>query len=238
MDFFNNLQERINWTGHLEIWPNRDVNWEKKRQQLFERYREWSKAIACKMYGRSISKDVELKDMEQYASIGLLEAIERYDPAYGVPFKAFAQKRIRGEVLNNIHRYSESSSQYAYKKHIEEDRLEKLQQQDLSASSEEAVISSILELAVGFLLEDETAQNNSLVLAGQSYNSVEFAHLHHRIWQYMECLSDVEQNILILHYRKLISFSDIAVQLGFTVGRVSQLHKQALKTLRNKLSWK
>ncbi|UAA37580.1 sigma-70 family RNA polymerase sigma factor [Paraneptunicella aestuarii] len=237
MDFLQNQKMTINWVGHIDVWPARDCDWENSRAQLFERYQEWSKAIARKIYSRSLGKDLELKDMEQYASIGLLEAIERYEPSFGVPFKSFAKKRIRGEVLNHLYRFSESANQYQCKKQILEERLEKLQLADSSKSPAEAIIDNIVELAVGFLLEHDDAHNSEMVLNGQRYNTVEFAHLHTRIWHYMDCLTDVEREILDMHYQKINSFSDIAMHLNLTVGRVSQLHKQALKKLRHKLSW-
>lgn len=251
---------QFNWIGHLDEWPVRDGDWQQKRQQVFERYKEWSRAIARKTYRTSVNKDMELADMEHYASVGLLESIERYKPELGVPFKAYAHKRIRGEILNHLSRFSEYGNQQAQKHQLMQERLSLIQggylpdvelqtvsqaasqnasekaSQKASLSAEESLVASIIDLAVGFLLE-EPQEAKELVVGGQSYNSVEFAHFHEKTWQYMDCLPEIEKHILLLHYQKHTSFSDISQRLGLSSGRVSQLHKKALSALKQRLSW-
>ena len=43
-------------------------------------------------------------DMIQEGTVGLIEAVERYDPGRGVRFSTFATYRIRGRILNALHR--------------------------------------------------------------------------------------------------------------------------------------
>jgi len=43
-------------------------------------------------------------DLFQYGILGLLKALERFDPEQGVPFKAFVYKRIQGEVIDAMRR--------------------------------------------------------------------------------------------------------------------------------------
>ncbi len=47
---------------------------------------------------------ISLEDLEAYGWVGLLEAKKRFNPAYGVKFKTFAQHRIRGEILDQLGR--------------------------------------------------------------------------------------------------------------------------------------
>src|SRR2546428_1831490 len=48
--------------------------------------------------------DVMLMDMLQEGTVGLIEAVERFDPTRAVRFSTFATYRIRGRVLNSLRR--------------------------------------------------------------------------------------------------------------------------------------
>src|SRR5947208_16904921 len=45
---------------------------------------------------------LEAEDLISYGMIGLINAIDRYDPSRGVRFEAFASVRIRGAVIDQL----------------------------------------------------------------------------------------------------------------------------------------
>ncbi len=49
-------------------------------------------------------REAIVMDMIQEGTVGLIEAVERYDPDRGVRFSTFATYRIRGRILNALHR--------------------------------------------------------------------------------------------------------------------------------------
>lgn len=76
----------------VERWhEDRDTN---ARDELFERYLP----LARKLAARYSNPHEPLEDLVQVASVGLLGAIDRFDPARGVHFPAFAIPTILGEL--------------------------------------------------------------------------------------------------------------------------------------------
>jgi RNA polymerase sigma factor for flagellar operon FliA len=53
---------------------------------------------------RASSQYLDVRDFESAGVIGLISAIERFDPDRGVPFEAYARIRIRGEILEEVRR--------------------------------------------------------------------------------------------------------------------------------------
>ena len=70
------------------------------RLRLIEAYQP----LVFKLVMQIRPPDVVLMDMLQEGTIGLIEAVERFDPARGVRFSTFATYRIRGRVLNSLRR--------------------------------------------------------------------------------------------------------------------------------------
>src|SRR5262245_59164506 len=54
--------------------------------------------------GRVVPSHVELSELVSVGVLGLMEAAERYQPALGVPFDAFARRRIHGAMLDALRR--------------------------------------------------------------------------------------------------------------------------------------
>src|SRR4051794_38625496 len=90
------LWERFRRTGDSSL-----------RAQLIERYLHLARG-AAKRYFRLRSDDfVPFMDYLQYARIGLVEAIDDYDPGRAASFETYSSYRIRGALLNGLGRESE-----------------------------------------------------------------------------------------------------------------------------------
>jgi len=68
------------------------------REELVRRYLSFAKGLAMRYRGASESPD----DLIQVASLGLLNAIDRFDPERGTPFAAFAAPTILGELKRHF----------------------------------------------------------------------------------------------------------------------------------------
>ncbi len=79
------------------LWAERDRN-PRAREELLNRYLAYAKSIAMKFRGQAESLD----DLVQVASLGLVNAVNRYDPSRGIPFVAFASPTITGELKRHF----------------------------------------------------------------------------------------------------------------------------------------
>jgi RNA polymerase sigma-B factor len=82
-----------------ELWRRfADTRDQRAREQLVERNMAFAKRLALRYRGASESFD----DLLQVANLGLLNAIDRYDPERGIPFTAFASPTILGELKRHF----------------------------------------------------------------------------------------------------------------------------------------
>jgi RNA polymerase sporulation-specific sigma factor len=72
----------------------------RSRARLIESYQPLVFKVAMHLRLR----EAIVMDMIQEGTVGLIEAVERYDPGRGVRFSTFATYRIRGRILNALHR--------------------------------------------------------------------------------------------------------------------------------------
>ena len=208
------------------------------RYRLFDRYLPLTKSLARRHFREQGRGDVELHDLIQWGSAGLLEAIDRFDPGRGVPFSAFARKRITGSIRDGLSQASEFRSQMAlYRRHRAE-RMRSLSGERPPARELEESFASFAELvvglAVGFLIEDGLSEEQARETNG--YESLVWQETVEAVRTVVDELPERERFILRGHYEGAMGFDQLARTLGITKGRVSQIHKAALGLLRKRLS--
>lgn len=217
-------------------WHSFDLNRdEKSRHLLFQTYYQWACLETRQWQRKLFVAGLEAADFTQYAAIGLLEAIDNFDPKLDIEFVHFARFRIKGAILNEVFRFSERSSQlaairrakFAYSNDIEK-KLNPL----------DTLILHIEQMAAGFLLQDAAQENPRQWLMGRQYCSAEFSLLKARLLQQLISLDEPIQSLMILHYQLDWNFQQIAEELGLSKGRISQLHKSALEQIQQQISVK
>jgi len=86
----------IGLSKEIDLWPRRDEP--AVRAELANRFLAFAKSIAVRYRGKAETLD----DLVQVASVGLMNAIERFDPDKGIPFVAFASPTIHGELKRHF----------------------------------------------------------------------------------------------------------------------------------------
>lgn len=211
------------------------------REQLLGLHMPYARVVAASYYARRFSDDVEFGDYLQYASVGLLEAMDRYDPARGVQFRTFAARRMHGAILNGLQRLTEKHQQIAARQRLRAERLQDVRElagaEAAAPNAPEQLMRIVAEAGIG-LAVCWMLEGTAMVDAGASagtlhfYEGAQLRQLRQRLAEAVERLPPQERTVIRHHYLQDVPFDRIAAELQLTKGRISQIHKQALLHLR------
>lgn len=207
------------------------------RETLARHYLAYARALAAQIYRRRITDELEFDEYLQFATVGMMESLDRFDPSHGVLFKTFATRRIVGAILSGVAALSERQQQLTLRRRVAGERTASLYAELPAEDNPELILRELASvgvgLALGFILE-----GTGMVKGGEearpdnTYAQLELKQFQERIVHVVKKLTAREEEVVRLHYFHGSSFDDIAERLGLSKGRISQLHKQALSRLR------
>ena len=209
------------------------------RGRLIERYMPFARMLAAKLYAKRVIREAEFDDYRHWGIEGLIEAIDRFDPAHGAPFEPFASRRIVGSILNRVDSLSDKAAQISMRARIKRERAQSVAESISLGTDTTTLFNRLAEIAVGLalglMLEDTgmIQPSEEATTKPDVYCSIELEQLRKRIHALVEMLPTRERSLIKYHYYFSFSFEQIAEHLSITKGRVSQLHRQALKRLRD-----
>jgi RNA polymerase sigma factor for flagellar operon FliA len=222
----------------LQLWQEKNRGDDgTARAVLIERYLPLARQIAARLYRNRPDNDVPFEDYYQHGSVGLLEAVNRFDETQGVAFSTFATHRIRGAILNGLETATERRRQTAF---LRRNRRQRVESVDQSASDGDElpfreIVDLTVMLAIGFLIEDSgvgsVSEAKNAPLEAQALDEVK-----QTVRGAVEALPPRERIVLSYHYFHYVGFTELAEQLEISKGRVSQIHKRALERIREHLS--
>jgi RNA polymerase sigma factor for flagellar operon FliA len=219
------------------------------RERLIERYLPLARSAAARFYRLRSDDSVPFEDYLQYARIGLVEAIDDYDPGREASFETYSSYRIRGAVLNGLGRESEVAAQRSFWRTRSQERAESspvsgapvLLSEEAETFVDEVSVDELAPpaaanpLALGFLLEHDGEDVADEAVQANPHAAVEQVELLTLIGIALEKLPARERELIRRHYFEQCEFRVIATELAVSAGRVSQLHAQALLRIRELL---
>lgn len=212
------------------------------RACLLTHYLPFARIMAAKLYANRTFAGVEFDDYLQYARVGLLEALDRFDTGRGFKFETYAARRIQGAILNGLEAYSEMHEQAAARKRIVQQRVGSLSEtagQNAVAPADlfGHLAAMAIGLAIGFVLDNSGMyQEQEAQYHDNTYAGVELRQLRMRLKMLVETLPQRQRQVIQYHYQQQLPFEEIAGMLQVTRGRIAQLHKEALLRLRDVLA--
>ena len=220
------------------------------RDILFEENTGLIYSVAKRFLGRG----VEMEDLCQIGSIGLLKAIDKFDPSFEVCFSTYAVPMILGEVKrylrdNNSIRVSRSLRDTAYKAIYTRENLLKKQSKEptlceiakeLGVSKEEiAYALDAIQSPVSLYEPVYTDGGDPLYVMDQlsdKKNSEEHWVEDLSLGEAMQRLPDRERRIIDMRFFEGKTQTEVAEEIHISQAQVSRLEKSALKSMKHYLS--
>lgn len=207
------------------------------RERLIEHYLPFARMIAAKLYGKRHCEEFEFDDYLQFATIGLMECVDRFDPKSAAQFTTFAVKRINGCVLDGIERLSERQQQINTHQRLilERSKLvgEAVKENSRHGSVFERLAEIAVSLALGHILDDSSLRPDAeLAQPDNQYRNIELRQLRDHLLELVEELPERERLLIKYNYFNHMAFDTVAQYWGVSRSRIAQLHRSALDRLR------
>jgi len=202
---------------------------------------------------------LDADDLLSCGTIGLINAVDRYDPSRGSRFESFATTRIRGAVIDHLRSLNWlPRSAMARVRQMEyaianlEQRLGRPPREDEIANEaqvsparyrqmlqEAGTIVLSLDAPLGSLAQDEGITSLADLLEDERSpgpdEQVEMQETMLLLRSALEQLPERERLLLALYYREELTMKEISKIMNVSESRVCQLHMQAVLRLRNAL---
>lgn len=201
------------------------------RDRLVERYLGLVYHVAQAVERRT---GTDRDDLVSAGTVGLLQAVERFDPERGYHFSTFALRRIRGAMLDEIRRQapvSRSALTVRRRMTAARDRLECR----LGRPARAAEVALELGVEERRYLAWEADTHRTVAPLPEDMPAPEPIEVETPAWlvEALTRLPPRERKVISLSYGEELKGSAIAEVLGVTESRVSQIRNSALSRLRD-----
>jgi RNA polymerase sigma factor for flagellar operon FliA len=213
------------------------------RNRLVVQYSPLVKYVAGRMRSR-LPHSVDQDDLVSDGVLGLMDAIERFDPARGLSFQTFAVPRIRGAIIDGLRAMDFVPRSVRDKVRIVqqatialEERLGRLPEDEEIAREVGVPVQQVRDLTKQASSNHANLDDFELAdeLASAADSSVEQGDTKDSLRRVIGELGERDQVVIALYYFEGLTLAEIGRVLGVTESRISQVHSRATASLRAKL---
>jgi RNA polymerase sigma factor for flagellar operon FliA len=211
-------------------------------------------ALARRM-AATMPHSIDLSDLVQDGVIGLIDAAERFDESRGIKFETFAERRIRGAMIDALRKDAWPRGVRRVRRELEAAR-EKLR---VTLGHEPSLADLAREIGADekrlgkTIVRINTIESTSPLSCGDTVDGAQLpavlvpaeperpdlayekSEVRERVRGAIESLPAREQRVIALYYYGEVTMKEIGSELGVNESRVSQLHARALRRLRDAL---
>jgi RNA polymerase sigma factor for flagellar operon FliA len=229
------------------------------RDRLILTYAPLVKFVAGRV-GASLPSHVDEQDLVSYGLLGLIGAIERFDPGREIKFETFAMARIRGAIIDELRSLDWVPRSVRTRARQIERAIASLEKELMRAPTDEEIASklgisgeeledSLREISRSTVaaldeLWSPTGSGDQIALidtiedeSGPSPElSLEQTEVREALAEAISALPEREKLVVTLYYYEELTLREIGEVLGVTESRVSQLHTKAILRLKAHLA--
>lgn len=253
------MTETLQTIPHLDVWRvYRRDNCQDARRRLVDLHARIVKYVAGRM-AVGLPHYVEFNDLVSAGLLGLLQAIDNFDPERGIKFETYAIPRIRGAILDELRSQDWFPRSLRRKAKLLEEAYGTLEVQ-LGRPATDAEVAKRLAIDIGELdgmlgevavativsLDAESSaedSDNSTSLGDYLADSrtediekvIARREMKELIGARMAELPEKEQLVLVLYYYEELTLKEIGEILDVTESRVCQIHTRAILRLKGKI---
>ena len=239
----------------LAVEKYKSINAQDK-EDLIKSYLPLVKKVVHRLSGR-LPRDIDLREMLNSGIIGLVDALEKFDPRHETNFSTYAQFRIRGAILDSFRSQDWLPRSLRFKSHKIEQAYHLIEQKLGRPATDEEVAKEVgLEVDD---LQKMLGEVGSIVML--SFEELGFGHGEERfqadewlaskgqdplakllsgekvglIARALDRLPEKERLVISLYFYEELNLKEIGEILGVTESRASQIRSRALIRLKNYL---
>ncbi len=226
-----------------------------RREALVLQHLPQVRLIAKRIHDR-LPPRISLDDLISTGVVGLIEAVDNFDPSLNVQLKTYAERRIRGAIMDSLRELDWAPRETRKKAKVIEAAIHQVKQRLGREPAEEEIASELhlppaeyrqwlsgiqainLErLECVFMDGQECSMLRFISDDEENWPShlVERAELERILTLAIERMSKLERTILNLYYYEELNLSEISKIVGLHLSRVAQLRVQAILRLRSHL---
>jgi RNA polymerase sigma factor FliA len=215
------------------------------------------KRVALQLRGH-LPAHVELDDLVGAGTVGLIDAVRKFDPSKGVTIESYARFRIRGAILDSLREEDPASRDMRRRIKKIESACQNLEF-ELGRPASDAEMAGAMGLSLeqwyemssalhrlGFAgaggkifseARERVAEENLAASPGDDPFELCYRREQRDIFRrVLECLTERERSVMTLYYQDALTMKQIGSRLGIDESRVSQLHSGAIARLRARVA--
>jgi RNA polymerase sigma factor FliA len=198
---------------------------------------------------------IDLSDLVQDGVIGLIDAAERFDEGRGIKFETFAERRIRGAMIDALRKDAWPRGVRRVRRELEaaRERLRLELGHEPSLADLAAAIGSDEKRLGKTIVRINTIESTSPLSCAENVDesqlpavlvpaeperpdhAYEKTEVKDRVRAAIQMLPVRERRVIGLYYYSEVTMKEIGAELGVNESRVSQLHARAIRRLRDAL---